>query len=153
MYHQFPPLLQTQTVPISFCERVIELLTCGGTCLMCVCVYITPACNHWFFFFFILACIGQLHTFINRKNLGYVVMVCLIPVISSGIYIYHNCYIEHHQVHTGIICIMLSGNWYIYIYIFFKVIFFCDALKYLYAIKIYFFFIATPTCNCRINAK
>lgn len=140
MYHRFPPLLQTQTVPISFCERVIELLTCGGTCLMCVCVYITPACNHWFFFFFILACIGQLHTFINRKNLDYVVMVCLIPVISSGIYIYHNCYIEHHQVHTGIICIMLSGNWYIYIYIFFKVIFFCDALKYLYAIKIYFFF-------------
>lgn len=115
MYHRFPNLLQTQTVPISFCERVIELLTCGGTCLMCVCVYITPACNHWFFFFFILACIGQLHTFINRKNLGYVVMVCLIPVISSGIYIYHNCY-KHHQVHTGIICIMLSGNWYIYIY-------------------------------------
>lgn len=148
MYHRFPNLLQTQTVPISFCERVIELLTCGGTCLMCVSVYITPACNHWFFFFFILACIGQLHTFINRKNLGYVVMVCLISVISSRIYIYHNCY-KHHQVHTGIICIMLSGNWYIY---FFYNYIFCDALKYLYAIKIYFFFfIATP--NCRINAK
>lgn len=53
---------------------------------VCVCVYITPAYNHWFCFLYMHVLVKYTHFF--RENLGYVVMVrCVLFQWCSVVYI------------------------------------------------------------------
>lgn len=83
---------------------------------VCVCVYITPAYNHWFCFLYMHVLVKYTHLF--RKNLGYVVMVCLNYSSDVQWYIYYpiNCKKTLPGTHGYNLCsiLLLSGNYYIF---------------------------------------